>query len=221
MLATDPPPARSEAGRISRNNLLRPATAGDKQVIWLMLDEYWNRNFDQSRPLAHELRELYRKRWVRFHSLPDSKRYAETDSDWATLLERHNTLVDRLTDDGCQIELLTTNWSSGRQPLSAPSEFLELDLPTIHWRSFAKNDDASNWWHLFHTQITWNYGTLDRVFRLVAENEISNVMLVDPTDNWLIHPYDGGLDMILGSRTERDTMSSEFASWRSKRSDGL
>ena len=190
-------------------------------VIWQMLDEYWQRNFDHIPPLAHELRDRFRKRWVRFHSLPDSKRYAETDSEWATLLERHNSLVDHLATDECELVLLTTNWTAVRQPTTVPSGLRELNLTGDHWRSFAKDGEESNWWHLFRTSIIWQPGTLDPVFRLVAENEISNVMLLDATANWLIHPYDGGLDLILGSRDERDRISREFSTWRSTRSDGL
>lgn len=37
-----------------------------------------------------------RDQWVRFHSLPRSKRYADTLSEYQILLDRHNTVLSEL-----------------------------------------------------------------------------------------------------------------------------
>jgi len=190
-----------------------------------MLDTHWISRFGDTPPIAHRFRDLYCDRWVRFHSLPDSKRYAETESEWATLLERHNAVVSQLTADGTQLELLTTNWSEDQAPDGPPDDIRELHLSPLHWRTVAMHevdgDTDPNYWHIFRSTITWVPGSLDNVFRLVAEDRIANVMVLDPASSWLLHPYDGGLDVILGTRDERDTMSIAFKSWRSRRSDGL
>lgn len=33
---------------------------------------------------------------MRFHSLPDSKRYAESEDEYAIVLDRYNTILDEL-----------------------------------------------------------------------------------------------------------------------------
>ena len=185
-----------------------------------MLYEYWQRNFAHEQPLAHELRERYRKRWVRFHSLPNSKRYPETDNEWATLLERHNLVVDHLATDGCQLELLTTNWSAEQNSCHAPSEILQLGLAADHWQSFTVGDPA-NWWHMYRSSVIWSLGSLDCVFRLVADHAISNVMILDPDKDWLLHPYDGGLDVIHETRQDRNVICSAFGKWRPRGTGGL
>ena len=43
------------------------------------------------------LRGVVPERWVRFHSLPESKRYAESEDEEAEVLRRHLTLLDELT----------------------------------------------------------------------------------------------------------------------------
>lgn len=190
-----------------------------------MLDEYWISHFGDTPPIAHRLRCLYSDRWARFHSLPNSKRYAETESEWATLLERHNAIIGKLTTEGTQLELLTTSWSASQTPDFSADELRELRLPAEHWQAIAMHEidgeTDPHYWHIFHSAIKWFPGTLDDVIRLIADERITNAMLFDPASSWLLHPYDGGIDAILGSRDERDRLSIAFSPWRSRQSDGL
>ncbi len=190
-----------------------------------MLNEFWTKHFAGIQPITHTLRTLLPERWIRFHSLPNAKRYAETEDEWGLLLGRHNSIFSQLTEIDTQLELVTTNWSELHLADFPAEEIRELGLPFEHWQTIAMHEiDAEtdpNYWHLYASTIKWVPGSIDSVIRLVADGCISNVMVLDPGGNWLIHPYDGGLDVILGSSEERDALSSEFASWRSHRSDGL
>ena len=49
----------------------------------------WAAQWSPCPPVGHELRVIHPDRWVRFHSLPGSKRYAEDDAEYATLRESH------------------------------------------------------------------------------------------------------------------------------------
>ncbi|MGW1610935.1 DUF3885 domain-containing protein [Streptomyces sp. NPDC002285] len=60
------------------------------------LSALWQQQFPKVPPIAHELRAAYSDRWVRFHSLPRSKRYPETEEEYAIVLHRYNTLLDEL-----------------------------------------------------------------------------------------------------------------------------
>jgi hypothetical protein len=51
------------------------------------LTELWRQHWPDCPPVGHKLREPYRDLWVRFHSLPESKRYAEDESEYAVVLE--------------------------------------------------------------------------------------------------------------------------------------
>lgn len=55
------------------------------------LTELWQRRWADCPPVAHQLRGPYREVWVRFHSLPESKRYAQDDHEYAIVLDRYNT----------------------------------------------------------------------------------------------------------------------------------
>ncbi|WP_443611862.1 DUF3885 domain-containing protein [Acrocarpospora catenulata] len=48
---------------------------------WPELSARWQANWPDCPPVAHELKRFYASRWVRFHSLPESKRYADTPAE--------------------------------------------------------------------------------------------------------------------------------------------
>ncbi|WP_200926706.1 DUF3885 domain-containing protein [Sphaerimonospora mesophila] len=57
------------------------------------LSALWRERWPLCPPLAYELKNAYHDRWVRFHSLPDSKRYADDEAEYAILLHRYNTVL--------------------------------------------------------------------------------------------------------------------------------
>ena len=71
----------------------------------------WQQSFPGCEPVAHHLRVAFPDRWVRFHSLPHSKRYPEDEAEYAMVLERHNRVLGELVQNGEIIALLTTDYS--------------------------------------------------------------------------------------------------------------
>ncbi len=57
-----------------------------------MLDD-WPKAFPGCNPISHQMRMAFPERWVRFHSLPELKRYAENNAEYSILLERHNAVL--------------------------------------------------------------------------------------------------------------------------------
>ena len=64
-----------------------------------MLTE-WQRWFPGCEPIAYHMRDAFSDRWVRFHSLPGSKRYPEDAAEYATVLERHNVILGGIGSTG-------------------------------------------------------------------------------------------------------------------------
>ncbi|MEO0530264.1 MAG: hypothetical protein AAF266_06760 [Planctomycetota bacterium] len=190
-----------------------------------MLDEHWEQHYGETPPIAHVLRDQFQDRWVRFHSLPEAKRYADSESEEAELLGRSNAVLSHLAADGARLELLTTNWSLTNTPATPLKEVCKLGLSVEHWRAVAMHEldrePDPDYWHVFRSAITWVSGALDNVTRLVADARLSNVMVLDCTSSWLYHPYDGGIDVILGTPEERKRLAADFDAWRSPRPDGL
>jgi hypothetical protein len=184
----------------------------------------WQRFFPHCQPIAHHLREAFPSRWVRFHSLPGSKRYAENEAEYAIILERHNRVLGELAREGETIAVVTTSYSSTPEPVRSEPELLEFDPNPTLWRSIPMHetdeDFGETYWHLFVSERTWTPGLFDPLVRRVADDAIRNVMFLALDCKWLLHPYDGGMDLILETSAERDRFKERFQDWLSPRADG-
>jgi hypothetical protein len=193
------------------------------------LKSYWDNEYPNSPPLAHWVLEIYRNRWVRFHSLPESKRYAENDDETRIILERHNAVIGGLVQTDSPLVLLTSGWSVDKEPVREHDQrLLEADAESRPWLSVPihevekeEDDSEPRYCHLFMSNWRWRPGVLDEVLRLVADDVISNVMILSTAQKVLYHPYDGGADVVLDSRDHRDRLKERYSEWLSPRPNGM
>src|SRR5687768_7656763 len=54
----------------------------------------WSEWYPGSAPHGWAMREGYSYRWFRVHSLPRGKRLPESEEEYATLLARHNAVIE-------------------------------------------------------------------------------------------------------------------------------
>lgn len=174
----------------------------------------WQASFSDCEPIAHVLRTHFPDRWVRFHSLPQSKRYATTASEYDVILSRHNSVLNELASPGSSLVLLTTKFSEQALPGSPPAGL----SGAVFWRTLAVE---GAFWHVFGFETTWQTGIFDAIIRRAADDEISNVMICESACRWIFHPYDGGVDVVLESPQARDALRQQFSGWRSAHPAGL
>jgi hypothetical protein len=180
----------------------------------------WQLRFPNCEPVAHQLRVVFAARWVRFHSLPESKRYPEDESEYATVLGRHNGVLSELVGPERRVILLTTGYSDGPDVVPPSPNQRALDPGARLWRSVPM-PDFDGYWHIFASEWEWHPGLFDRIVRLVADDAVREVMVVDPDCLWVLHPYDGGMDVILETPEARDQLRSRHRDWLSAHPDGL
>lgn len=189
------------------------------ELAWLT--SKWEAKFPGVQPIGHQVRND--ERWVRFHSLPESKRYAESEDEYEELLRRHHALLNKLAAPGTDLIAITASWSPTNYARSRPRA-LQASAPSAElWQSFvAEPDDDEAWFtNLFVSKLKNSPASLDRLLRLVADEGTADVFLTTAELNWLYHPYDGGADVIASSVEQRDSMRQEFADWLSSHSYGL
>ena len=187
--------------------------------------DYWSSQYPECEPIPYLLRDKYRGRWVRFHSLPESKRYAENEPEYHTILERHNQVLQSLALPNEMLTFISTGYSESETAVREP-QLAELDPSAEHWHTIAKHEidndpEYPNFWYSFAAQYQWTPRVFDSLLRLVADDIIANSMILSTKNHWVYHPYDGGADVILYTTTERDKIKAQFASWLSSRRDGL
>lgn len=186
--------------------------------------DYWNKEYPESFPINHELKLIYPDRWFRIHSLPESKRYAETRDEYKIILDRQNQLIDDLIGKDSEIAIsfglyrldITNN---NYKELTGFGEFekvLTIDLRKERPEEY--EDDM--YFEIYTKTEKWENGNKDEILKAIADDEI-RAMFVSPSKKCVIAPYDGGVDVIVESMEKRDRLKSKYKDWLSKRADGL
>ncbi|MFF3324557.1 hypothetical protein [Streptomyces sp. NPDC002889] len=190
-----------------------------------LLAGLWQERRPSGPPLAHTFRGMYADRWVRFHSLPDSKRYPESDAEYAIVLDRYNTILDKLFA-GTDVFVVTTDWSNTPTgPAGCPTPRQTLHPEGIRWWTESEEDDPDPDLH-HHTRLyadrrPWERGCVDELLRAVADEELFDVFFTDTELRHIHHPYDGGADVILTTSAERDRLRGQHTDWLSSHPAGL
>lgn len=200
----------------------------DEEISLPTLTAAWARRWPNSRPIAHELSCGANGRWVRFHSLPESKRYAGNETEYAEVLRRHNILLGELVGTPAQeqaVLVFTCSWSDGPMPVPRAPDLTAASPPSTYWTSVLEDrdeDTGEEWWtHLYVGQVPWTDGVLDALLRLVADDETAGVIIGCRQLSWLYHPYDGGADVLAASPAQRDQLRDRHKAWLPAHPRGL
>lgn len=187
------------------------------------LSRRWDERWPGCSKPPYELRAA-RDRWVRFHTLPGSKRYPDIEDEYGIILTRHNTVLAELVT-GPGVLVVTAGYTDAREPTqpSRSRETVTVHPDAMYWTSICMDDEPGfeSWMHLYVSHLPWSDGCLDRLLRHVADDVIANVVIADVDLGWLYHPYDGGMDVILSSPDVRDALRDRHRDWLSKHPAGL
>jgi hypothetical protein len=187
------------------------------------LTKFWNSQFEGFAPEAHNLKHEFKDRWVRFHSLPESKRYPESESEYQEVLSRNNSLLQEIFGLQSSVLVLLSEYSDSVEPIKPEIELHELFPESTYWCSIAQHeeeDDDKFYWHLHSAKVTPNSIELNDLFRLVANDEVRDIIIVGIASKTVFHPYDGGADVILSSTEQRNELKNKFSMWLSAHPDG-
>ncbi|WP_339156146.1 DUF3885 domain-containing protein [Actinomadura luteofluorescens] len=162
-------------------------------------------------PIGCALSARHPDRWVRFHSLPDSKRYAETEQEYEVILDRHHRVLAELgADEG----LYVIAGYFADAPVQAPAA-PRTHAGAVPWLTIdpGEHPEVEIPLTLRVSTAPLRRATLDPLLRCVADDELGHV-IISPLDlRWLYHPYDGGADVIAPSVRERDGLKNRHADW--------
>lgn len=181
-----------------------------KQLLVVQFFKLWAKRYPGILPIGHSLSSAYKSRWMRIHSLPDSKRYPSTDAEWAILLHRQNTLINYLVPQRAPIQMVI-NWIEPESHLFQSCDPLPLGIIQE-----APDEPA---YESFLIETTWENEPRNPILIMIADEQLSGVIIVAP--DCLIHPYDGGLDVIAKDPHTCHELKRKFKDWLSARPDGL
>src|SRR5258705_6684265 len=121
------------------------------------LVHYWESTYPGCPPIGYLLRQTFAEHWFRIHTLPGSKRYAESDNEKSEILRRHNMMLTSLLGDGKKYVLITTGYSDSSEPVR-PSQLETTKGSGEHLFTIPMHDLAGitypNYWHFFFSEMT-------------------------------------------------------------------
>jgi len=181
----------------------------------------WDESFGTlPRPLL--LRERFKDRWFRIHSLPEGERHAETRREHQILLLRHNRLQASLFADDKWVIIITAGDSTW-PPDQPRQNSLSQHPDNWHWQSFPSEawDPKSPQINIYARLAPWKPGNFDMLISLAAEDRIDGLIILGLHSRRLYMPYDGGADAVLGDPAEAQDFKRNFFEYLSPREDGL
>jgi hypothetical protein len=95
------------------------------------LDAAWNSSWSSSLPVATLLQSRFVEREVRFHALPDAKRYATSDGERAEILRRHHVLLEALLSELPRVPSTGSGWYAGHSSLPGLRHNSKLMCPAF------------------------------------------------------------------------------------------
>ncbi|WP_326943699.1 hypothetical protein OG439_27470 [Amycolatopsis sp. NBC_01307] len=188
------------------------------------LPTLWRRQWPGCPPLADHLKRAYDDRWLRFHSLPGSKRYPDTDSEYDIVLHRYNTVLDELFH-GQDVRIVTTDWSDASEPPALSAQHRLWNPGAHHWMSVRTDEEETDpdfitHTHLYTSRKPWRPGLVDGLLRAAADEATVGVMIASLSFDRIHHPYDGGADVLLPTTGEREIFKHSHADWLSEHPSG-
>jgi hypothetical protein len=181
----------------------------------------WEQHWGLVPPRLWPLHAAYPDRWVRFHSLPGSKRTADTSEELREVVRRHRAVVEELLDGsplGSLVVIavdhparcLGTGWSKRLIPGAWP------------WRLLVEDDDHDEPVSYSYAWVTTGLSSaeLDRLITEAADDR-GNPLIAGSELDWFYRLYDGGADAFLPDQATRDALRARHADWLSAHPEGL
>lgn len=179
------------------------------------LTRQWTRRWSSGPPVGALLHGTYPDRVLRVAALPGQARPARTEADYRTLLERHNTLLERLFG-GREVYLVTAVLADVAEPASPPRALSRLNPGSVHWLRLLGRDERgyrTGALDLYVGRQPWQPGRLDDLLCTVASGRAAGVLVMDTGLYRIYHPHAAGGDALLTGPAERAELALDYAPW--------
>jgi hypothetical protein len=181
---------------------------------------YWQSNFADCPPINYLLKQKFTDKWLRIHSLPESKRYAQNETDWAILLERQHKVFADVFNVNDDIILIANTYqidNSDNFDFIYKQQCLEnfdwKALPTIDILNLSKKQINKKVFIIPHlANCKFELKIIEPILILIAKDEL-RLFFINPKTNMIVAPYDGGVDIIYADTITKDLYKKQYGEW--------
>lgn len=184
----------------------------------------WDTKFSEANPIGHELKSVYKDRWFRIHSLPESKRYAETEDEYQIIYQRQNKIISDLIGEYEEVVLSyglyrDDQTNNNYKDIVEFGEFEKVDTIELH-KIRPEESEEELYLDIYAKTTTWESNRRNEMLKAIADDQI-RMMIISFKKKRIINPYDGGVDLILESREFRNKYKLKYEKWLSRHPKGF
>jgi hypothetical protein len=129
----------------------------------------WNAGFHPALPAGFVCRQALADRSVRIHSLPESKRYADSDAERIELRRRHDTVATEVLGEGGSCTLFITRYGDSKEWSASEDLFIGPATP-VHVFSASNADESEEAMQFFAVPVTWTAGAFADLILAAADD---------------------------------------------------
>jgi hypothetical protein len=187
-------------------------------------EQFWNENFPESPSINHLFKEKLTDRWLRIHSLPDDKRYAETAEEWSMLTNRQFTVFADLMPEKAKIYVILQLFAPKNEP-SDHAHFFKNDcfrglkftkLTPINYFEITQSwADEDLMLQFFLAEIDPNSMQFLGILSEIARDQM-RAFFISKKERRIIAPYDGGVDLVFENRETMLFYREKYRDWLPK-----
>jgi len=183
--------------------------------------DWWQAQFGEIPPRGHILRRALPEHWVRFHSLPDSKRYAESVDEYREIQQRHLSIASVLFSANEPMYVFRAHEAEVRLRGKARHQLAGRQFrEAVTVLPPGIRQDGEDRFYVRALVSRWKPDFFEDSIRLLADWREVGISFVSPATRNIVCPYDGGMDVFTFSIAPEE-LCSRFAAWRSSRPDGM
>jgi len=185
-------------------------------------NHFWKSNFKETIPLNFTFRTTYSKRWLRIHSLPNSKRYAENEIELKTVLERQNSVISNSFSENEEIYIVKSEFYVSNikdDDFHEDLNFEEVDIVNLK-SYFVGEYDSDDKLSIQVFKTKWKRNYFNNLLVDIA-NDVYMIFFVSLNKPIIFAPYDGGMDIVYQDENQRNNYTIKYKDYLSERNDGL
>jgi hypothetical protein len=187
----------------------------------------WRRHYPHHHPVGYMMRWGGAEHWLRFHSLPSSKRHADTHQERQILLARQNELAKEVLGADATCWLVQACWVTPEGMIDYANELdpfracREFKL-TFAWRFRASDevktsdedeDPREHFWDIQAGLHQWKNGVFDELLLAIADERAAPTLWFSSVTGSVFAPYDGGIDLFLPAVSMVERLASAHRDW--------
>lgn len=190
----------------------------------------WNSKYPNKVPISYLFKCYFSNSWLRLHSFPNSKRYAENSIEMTQLLTCQNNIIDDCLKDSSSIFIVSGNFFIGDSEVPNYDQVSilhydftvgsRINLHATDPKYFDDGEDNDQYFIPMFIKTLWNPNLHNDLLIKIANDE-TRAFFISFEKKVIIAPYDGGLDLIIEDPLLKDEIKKKYNELLSKRVDQL